>query len=105
MLTNFPLRHAALSPDGDDVAVAGSRGLALYSRRRARWRLFGDVSQVLTGSTSGIMSRCKRTLYQGLRGQMCKQGRLRPAIVAASDDWLRVHGRRVLDVDSSRRAM
>jgi len=47
MLTNFPLRHAALSPDGDDVAVAGSRGLALYSRRRARWRLFGDVSQVL----------------------------------------------------------
>ena len=47
MLTNFPLRHAALSPDGDDVAVAGSRGLALYSRRSARWRLFGDVSQVL----------------------------------------------------------
>ena len=51
MLTNFPLRHAALSPDGDDVAVAGSRGLALYSRRSARWRLFGDVSQVLIGST------------------------------------------------------
>ena len=47
MLTNFPLRHAALSPDGDDVAVAGGRGLALYSRRSARWRLFGDVSQVL----------------------------------------------------------
>ena len=28
-----------------DIAVAGSRGLALYSRRSARWRLFGDISQ------------------------------------------------------------
>jgi len=41
---NWPLQHAALSPDGVDVAVAGKRGLALYSRRSARWRLFGDVS-------------------------------------------------------------
>jgi len=42
---NWPLAHAALSADGADVAVAGARGLALYSRRSARWRLFGDVSQ------------------------------------------------------------
>ena len=28
-----------------DIAVAGRHGLALYSRRSARWRLFGDVSQ------------------------------------------------------------
>lgn len=42
---NWPLRHAALSADGTDVAVAGARGLALYNRRSARWRLFGDVSQ------------------------------------------------------------
>lgn len=41
---NWPLQNAALSPDGVDIAVAGSRGLALYSRRSARWRLFGDVS-------------------------------------------------------------
>ena len=41
---NWPLVHAALSPDGVDIAVAGRRGLALYSRRSARWRLFGDVS-------------------------------------------------------------
>ena len=27
------------------MAVAGTRGLAVYSRRSARWRLFGDVSQ------------------------------------------------------------
>ena len=42
---NWPLQHAALSPDGVDIAVAGTKGLALYSRRSARWRLFGDVSQ------------------------------------------------------------
>jgi len=42
---NWPLAHAALSADGADVAVAGARGLALYSRRSGRWRLFGDVSQ------------------------------------------------------------
>lgn len=42
---NWPLSHAALSADGADVAVAGTRGLAVYSRRSARWRLFGDVSQ------------------------------------------------------------
>ena len=41
---NWPLSHAALSPDGVDIAVAGQKGLALYSRRSARWRLFGDVS-------------------------------------------------------------
>ena len=42
---NWPLQHAALSSDGVDIAVAGRRGLALFSRRSARWRLFGDVSQ------------------------------------------------------------
>ena len=97
MLTNFPLRHAALSPDGDDVAVAGSRGLALYSRRSARWRLFGDVSQVLTGCTSGIMPKCNRTFCQGPQGHMCMLGRLRLAMVAAIGERLRL-----LDVDSNR---
>ncbi|KAK9798509.1 hypothetical protein WJX73_005261 [Symbiochloris irregularis] len=42
---NWPLSVAALSSDGLDVAVAGLRGMALYSRRSARWRLFGDISQ------------------------------------------------------------
>ena len=42
---NWPLQNAALSPDGVDIAVAGRRGLALYSRRSSHWRLFGDVSQ------------------------------------------------------------
>lgn len=41
----YPLSHASISPDGMDIAVAGTRGLGLYSRRSGRWRLFGDVSQ------------------------------------------------------------
>lgn len=45
LIANWPLAHAALSPDGVDLAVAGRCGLALYSRRSARWRLFGDISQ------------------------------------------------------------
>lgn len=42
---NWPVLHAAISPNGLDIAVAGRRGLALYSRSSDRWRLFGDVSQ------------------------------------------------------------
>lgn len=41
----YPLLHAAISQDGMDIAVAGTRGLGLYSRRSSRWRLFGDISQ------------------------------------------------------------
>ena len=63
----WPMRLCASSPDGTDVAVAGTVGLALYSRRGAAgvaaggggwtvgagggaasggsWRVFGDVSQ------------------------------------------------------------
>ena len=37
--------HSAISQDGADVAVAGTRGLAVYSSRARRWRLFGDATQ------------------------------------------------------------
>ncbi|KAF8071370.1 R06F6.8 [Scenedesmus sp. PABB004] len=42
---NWPLRHAAVSPCGGDIAAAGRQGLAVFNRRAERWRLFGDVSQ------------------------------------------------------------
>eukprot|EP00798_Chlamydomonas_sp_ICE-L_P031739 gene31739-6939_t len=42
---NWPVTHVAISGSGLDIAVAGRRGLALYSRASDRWRLFGDVSQ------------------------------------------------------------
>ncbi|KAF5828401.1 hypothetical protein DUNSADRAFT_17671 [Dunaliella salina] len=43
--SNWPVVHVAVSSSGIDMAVAGQRGLALYSRLTDRWRLFGDVSQ------------------------------------------------------------
>jgi hypothetical protein len=42
---NWPVRHAAVSADGGQLAVAGRRGLAVYSAGRGQWRLFGDVTQ------------------------------------------------------------
>ncbi|KAL8448343.1 hypothetical protein Emed_003873 [Eimeria media] len=35
----FPVRQAALSPDGSQLLVAGSRGLALFALLQRRWRL------------------------------------------------------------------
>lgn len=35
----------ALSPSGQHLALAGQRGLALYSRATRKWRLFGNVQQ------------------------------------------------------------
>jgi hypothetical protein len=43
---NWPVVHAAAAPGGGEVAAAGRRGLAVFSRTSGRWRLFGDVSQV-----------------------------------------------------------
>ena len=42
---NWPARLIAVSARGEDLAVAGERGAALYSHRHRRWRLFGDVNQ------------------------------------------------------------
>ncbi|GAB4817477.1 hypothetical protein N2152v2_004523 [Parachlorella kessleri] len=42
---NYPVLHAAISQDRGDIAVAGTRGLAVYARRAQRWRMFGDVAQ------------------------------------------------------------
>ncbi|KAL8443961.1 hypothetical protein Emag_005745 [Eimeria magna] len=35
----FPVRQAALSPDGSQLLVAGSRGVALFALLQRRWRL------------------------------------------------------------------
>uniref|UniRef100_A0A061S7S9 Protein ric1 n=1 Tax=Tetraselmis sp. GSL018 TaxID=582737 RepID=A0A061S7S9_9CHLO len=55
MATNWPIMHAAVSADGYDIACAGLRGLALYSRRSAKWRLFGDVSQERSISVKALV--------------------------------------------------
>eukprot|EP01025_Chloroclados_australasicus_P021160 TRINITY_DN22203_c0_g1_i1.p1 TRINITY_DN22203_c0_g1~~TRINITY_DN22203_c0_g1_i1.p1 ORF type:complete len:1189 (-),score=213.62 TRINITY_DN22203_c0_g1_i1:1664-5230(-) len=42
---NWPLQCMSISGDGDDIAVAGKNGLAIYNRSNEKWRLFGDVRQ------------------------------------------------------------
>jgi len=66
----YPLTHASISPDGMDVAVAGTRGLGLYSRRSSRWRLFGDVSQ-----EREIMVQVRPSHLQRLNYHMCSEVR------------------------------
>lgn len=50
---NWPLRFAALDAKTEYVAVAGRTGVAIYSRFKRRWKLFGNESQerdfVVTG--------------------------------------------------------
>ncbi|XP_039230248.1 guanine nucleotide exchange factor subunit Rich [Drosophila yakuba] len=43
--TNWPIRYAAIDPDGLHLAVAGRTGLAHYSLVTRRWKLFGNESQ------------------------------------------------------------
>ncbi|CAN0373867.1 unnamed protein product, partial [Discosporangium mesarthrocarpum] len=43
---NAPLRHVSTSRSGSFVAVAGSRGVAVFSRPANRWRVFGNIGQV-----------------------------------------------------------
>jgi hypothetical protein len=47
LAANWPLRYVAISPCGSDIAAAGARGLVVYNRKQERWRMFGEVLQVL----------------------------------------------------------
>ena len=61
---NWPARLIAVSARGEDLAVAGERGAALYSHRHRRWRLFGDVNQ-----ESAI--RCLSLTWGWMRSSCC----------------------------------
>ncbi|KAM3172254.1 hypothetical protein ACTXT7_014931 [Hymenolepis weldensis] len=43
--TNFPLKFAAMNPQGSQVIVAGSRGFALCVLSTLQCRLFGNITQ------------------------------------------------------------
>eukprot|EP00854_Cymbomonas_tetramitiformis_P031450 gene31450-39555_t len=45
MATNWPVRHVAVAPTGQDIAVAGKRGITLYNTASRKWRVFGDIRQ------------------------------------------------------------
>lgn len=42
---NYPIKYVSLSPDGQNIAIAGKQGFAIYNRGLRKWRLFGDVFQ------------------------------------------------------------
>eukprot|EP01114_Cavostelium_apophysatum_P008853 TRINITY_DN2172_c0_g1_i3.p1 TRINITY_DN2172_c0_g1~~TRINITY_DN2172_c0_g1_i3.p1 ORF type:complete len:1105 (-),score=223.56 TRINITY_DN2172_c0_g1_i3:255-3569(-) len=42
---NWPIRYVNVSSDGSLIAVAGKRGVTLYSTITKRWKLFGDRTQ------------------------------------------------------------
>lgn len=66
--------HAAISQDRQDIAVAGTRGLAVYSRRARRWRLFGDATQERSIQVSGSVGRARLLVDPGRRISCCLQG-------------------------------
>ncbi|KAJ1028728.1 hypothetical protein NDA16_001894 [Ustilago loliicola] len=45
LAANWPVRYAAISADGNLIAVAGRRGLAHYSSMSGRWKLHKSVAQ------------------------------------------------------------
>uniref|UniRef100_V5EY27 RIC1 C-terminal alpha solenoid region domain-containing protein n=2 Tax=Kalmanozyma brasiliensis (strain GHG001) TaxID=1365824 RepID=V5EY27_KALBG len=45
LAANWPVRYAAISSDGNLIAVAGRRGLAHYSSTSGRWKLHKSVAQ------------------------------------------------------------
>ncbi|KAJ9478363.1 RIC1 domain-containing protein [Pseudozyma hubeiensis] len=45
LAANWPVRYAAISADGNLIAVAGRRGLAHYSSTSGRWKLHKSVAQ------------------------------------------------------------
>ncbi|SPO24728.1 uncharacterized protein UTRI_01699_B [Ustilago trichophora] len=45
LAANWPVRYAAISADGNLIAVAGRRGLAHYSSSSGRWKLHKSVAQ------------------------------------------------------------
>lgn len=45
LAANWPVRYAAISADGNLIAVAGRRGLAHYSSTSGRWKLHKSLAQ------------------------------------------------------------
>ncbi len=45
LAANWPVRYAAISSDGNLIAVAGRRGLAHYSSSSGRWKIHKSVAQ------------------------------------------------------------
>lgn len=56
LASQWPIRYATQSADGQFLAVAGRRGLAHFSTRSGRWKLYEVPAQALAFSVRGGMA-------------------------------------------------
>lgn len=107
MSLHWPLQCAAVSESGQDFAVAGVRGMALYSNRLHKWRLFGDALQEKTFSCKHLIWMDKMVLAssQGAIDSPIKEGREQAAASSSkqasdSNHFLQIFPRYHLDFES-----
>lgn len=53
--TNWPIRYSAIDCTGNNIAVAGRTGMALYSLITRKWKLFGNETQERDFVVSGAI--------------------------------------------------
>lgn len=53
--SNWPIRYSAIDASGNNIAVAGRTGLALYSLITRKWKLFGNETQEKDFVVSGAL--------------------------------------------------
>ncbi|RXG70887.1 RAB6A-GEF complex partner protein 1 [Armadillidium vulgare] len=56
---NWPIRYTCIDDEGEYIGVAGRNGVAHYSLKKRKWRLFGNENQeedlVVTGGTPMVL--------------------------------------------------
>lgn len=53
--SNWPIRYSAIDSSGNNIAIAGRTGLALYSLVTRKWKLFGNETQEKDFVVSGAI--------------------------------------------------
>lgn len=53
--SNWPIRYSAIDESGNNIAVAGRTGMALYSLQTRKWKLFGNETQEKDFVVSGAI--------------------------------------------------
>lgn len=53
--SNWPIRYSAIDESGNNIAVAGRTGMALYSLLTRKWKLFGNETQEKDFVVSGAI--------------------------------------------------
>lgn len=53
--SNWPIRYSAIDSSGNNIAIAGRTGMALYSLINRKWKLFGNETQEKDFVVSGAI--------------------------------------------------